>query len=257
MSKHCSAQPRAVRPPTQGGQTAFTIERAEIARGGQTASPRRLDRPPQIKKCMSQILLGNARKGSKYVQICFPFTNFSPLLTMHKSRQKCKKFNQELLKYKMSTTRCYKRDIDQARQLIVAGRHCHQGCKVIQPNDKAMVTLWNFYKKFHHMSKIRSMSSFGQNKLELTQSMKGHQFSAKDHYKHPYATPSHVKARSHVPTSQGRLLRQTTCNRYAPMVKMSKVKHTRHVRSIFFHIFHFSSFFSFYTQALHFLKLLC
>ena len=40
---------------------------------------------------------------------------FSPLLTMHKSRQKCTKCNYKLLKYTMSNTKCYKLEKRQTR----------------------------------------------------------------------------------------------------------------------------------------------
>jgi len=67
------------------------------------------------------------------------------------------------------------------------------------------------------MSKVLNMDHLSKNKLHLTKIMIEQAFLTKDHYKRPKSISCHVKARSHVFTSHGRLLRQTTCNRLAPM----------------------------------------
>jgi len=67
------------------------------------------------------------------------------------------------------------------------------------------------------MSKVLNMDHLGKNELHLTKIMIEQAFLTKDHYKRPKSISCHVKARSHVFTSHGRLLRQTTCNRLAPM----------------------------------------
>jgi hypothetical protein len=68
----------------------------------------RLDRPmlPALHQTAQKLLepIGTPSKCSQVPKTC---TNFSPLLTMHESRQNAKSFNIYLLKYTKFITRCY------------------------------------------------------------------------------------------------------------------------------------------------------
>jgi hypothetical protein len=102
-------------------------------------------------------------KPSKHVQQAISSSNFSPLLAMHESSQKCKTFNLELLKYTKFNIWCYTCPNEQVRYSTASYRsqlHDHQ---VSQPLDEAKMDFGNFAKNLPLMSKVLNMIKAYQN----------------------------------------------------------------------------------------------
>jgi hypothetical protein len=105
----------------------------------------------------------NHLKPSECIQQAISSPNFSPLLAMHESSQKCKTFNLELLKYTKFNTGCYTCPNEQVRYSIASYRsqlHDHQ---VSQPLDEAKMDLRNFAKNLPLMSKVLNMTKTYRN----------------------------------------------------------------------------------------------
>jgi hypothetical protein len=96
-------------------------------------------------------------KSSKHVQQAISSSNFSPLLEMHESSQKCKNYNLELLKQTKFNKECYTCANEQVRYSTASYRsqlHDHQ---VSQPLDEAKMDFGNFAKNLPLMSKVLNM----------------------------------------------------------------------------------------------------
>jgi hypothetical protein len=98
-------------------------------------------------------------KPSKCIQQAIPSSNFSPLLAMHESSQKCKTYNLELLKYTKFNIGCYTCPNEQVKM----DWHQLQDHQVSQPFDEAKMDLGNFAKKLPLMSKVLDMIKTYQN----------------------------------------------------------------------------------------------
>jgi hypothetical protein len=85
-------------------------------------------------------------------------SNFSPLLAMHESSQKCKTFNLELLKYTKLNIRCYTCPNEQVKYSIASYWHQLHDHQVSQPLDEAKMDLGNFAKNLPLMSKVLNMT---------------------------------------------------------------------------------------------------
>jgi hypothetical protein len=84
--------------------------------------------------------------------------NFSPLLAMHESIQKCKTFNLELLKYTKFNNGC---NTCPNKQVIYSISSYRQ--QVSQPFDEVKMDLGNFAKKLPLMSKVLNIIKTCQN----------------------------------------------------------------------------------------------
>jgi hypothetical protein len=102
-------------------------------------------------------------KPSKCIQQAISSSNFSPLLAMHESSQKCKTFNLELLKWTKFNIGCYTCPNQQVRYFIAVYWHQLQDHQVSQPLDEAKMDLGNFAKNLPLMSKVLNMIKTYQN----------------------------------------------------------------------------------------------
>jgi hypothetical protein len=102
-------------------------------------------------------------KPSKCIQQAISSSNFSPLLAMHESSQKCKKMQPRASRIDKNQQRMLHMSNEQVRYSIASYRsqlHDHQ---VSQPLDKAKMDLGNFVKNFPLMSKVLNMNKTCQN----------------------------------------------------------------------------------------------
>jgi hypothetical protein len=102
-------------------------------------------------------------KPSKCIQQAISSSNFSPLLAMRESSQKCKTFNLELLKYTKFNIGCYTCPNEQVRYPIGSYWHQLQDHQVSQPLDEVKIDFGNFAKKSPLMSKVLNMIKTYQN----------------------------------------------------------------------------------------------
>jgi hypothetical protein len=126
---------------------------------GQTDDLDRSDRcTPEPRK-----LLETTWKPSKCIQQAISSSNFSPLLVMHESSQKCKTLNLELLKYTKFNKGCYTCPNRQVKYSIASYRHQLKDHRVSQLLDEAKMDLGNFAKNLPLMSKVLNMIKTYQN----------------------------------------------------------------------------------------------
>jgi hypothetical protein len=111
----------------------------------------------------AQKWLESTWKPSKWIQQAISSSNFSPLLAMHESSQKCKTFNLELLKYTKFNIGCYTCPKEQVRYSTASYWHQLQDYQVSQPLDEAKMDLGNFAKILPVMSKVLNMIKTYQN----------------------------------------------------------------------------------------------
>jgi hypothetical protein len=111
----------------------------------------------------AQKWLDTTWKPSKCIQQAISSSDFSPLLAMHESSQKCKTFNLELLIYTKFNEGCYTCRNKQVRYSIASYRHQLQDHQVSQPLDEAKTDLGNFAKNLPLMSKVLNMIKTYQN----------------------------------------------------------------------------------------------
>jgi hypothetical protein len=96
-------------------------------------------------------------KPSKCVQQAISSSNFSPLLAMHESSQKCKIFNLELLKQTKFNKECCTCPNKQVRYSIASYRSQLHDYQVSQPLDEAKTDLGNYAENLPLMSKVLNM----------------------------------------------------------------------------------------------------
>jgi hypothetical protein len=147
-----------VRPVTTTGQTGSTC--------AQDQHSDRSDRWPRLVRLVhnrAKKWLETTWKPSKCIQQAISSSNFSPLLTMHESSQKCKTFNLELLKQTKFNKGCYTCPNEQVRYNIASYWQQLQDHQVSQALDEANIDLGNFAKKLPLMSKVLNMIKTYQN----------------------------------------------------------------------------------------------
>jgi hypothetical protein len=133
-----------VRPATTTGQTgAQHVHRTSTL----TCQTGNLDWSDRC-TTRAQKWLETTWKPSKCIQQAISSSNFSPLLAMHESSQKCNTFNLELLKWTKFNKGCYTCPNEQVRYSIASCWHQLQDHQVSQPLDEAKMDLGNFAKNF-------------------------------------------------------------------------------------------------------------
>jgi hypothetical protein len=148
-----------VRPVTTTGQTSAQHVNRTSTLTGQTGDLDRLDRcTPEPRKWLE-----TTWKPSKCIQQAISSSNFSPLLAMHESSQKCKTFNLELIKWTKFNIGCYTCPNEQLRYPIDSYWHHMQDHQVSQPLDEAKMDFGNFEKNSPLMSKVLNMIKKCQN----------------------------------------------------------------------------------------------
>jgi hypothetical protein len=148
------------------GQTGQHHRSDQCATCEQDQHSDRLDRWPWPVRPVhtgAQKWLETTWKPSKCIQQAISSSNFSPLLAMHESSQKCKTFNLDILKYTKFNIGCYACPNEQVRYSIASYWHQLQDHQVSQPLNEAKMDLGNFAKNSPHMSKVLNMIKICQN----------------------------------------------------------------------------------------------
>jgi hypothetical protein len=138
-----------VRPVTTTGQTSAQHVHRTSTLTGQTGD---LDRSNRFTPEPRNGSKSPENLPSKCIQQAISSSNFSPLLAMRESSQKCKTFNLELLKQTKFNKGCYTCPNEQVRYSIASYRSQLHDYQVSQPLDEAKMDLGNFAKNLPPMS---------------------------------------------------------------------------------------------------------